>query len=155
MELEELAKDEREHKGIIKHLYSFYGEYDLLIPLEGNSLAQIQKAVTMIQRRGGEAVFSTITSVVVDPAFDNVNRFRDRQVCMGIITQLGSKLSVRKQLEQLDYFDLADIVFGEFDIIALFHPGETGALNGLRTAIREVQSIQKTTTMLPHKIALL
>jgi DNA-binding Lrp family transcriptional regulator len=151
----ELAQLVQERKELFRRCYSFYGHYDLVIPVEANSLQQIHQAVNTIQARGGDSVFSTITSVVVDPVTDNPKRFDGNQVCVGIITQLGRQNDVRNRLEAIPGFDLADVVFGEFDIIALFHPNGQGALGVLRQAIREIEYIQKTTTMLPHTIALL
>jgi uncharacterized protein with GYD domain len=135
-----------------KHL-PVYGHYDVIVPVEHTDLHGIHRAVTVLQAKCRGSLDSTSTFVAAGPAFDNEHRYKNgRQVCVGIVTDLGKQDSVRKRLESLKDFDLADVVFGEFDVIALFTATQETPSAVLRNAIKEIPEIRKTTTMLPSAL---
>lgn len=123
-----------------------------LVVVEADSLSQVHRAVSLIQEHGKGSSFSTVTYLAVDPVFDNARLYDapdDQLLCIGFITEPGKQSGVRNRLEAINGFVVADVVFGEFDVISLFRR-DRGHLEVLRDAIRSVQSIRKTTTMLPH-----
>jgi hypothetical protein len=136
---------------VFKKCIPVYGYYDIVMPVEHDSLQGLHKAVDIIQAQGGDSLVSTTTFVAAAPAFDKPDRFKEKthQVCVGIITTLGMQDAVRCELERMESFDVTDVIFGEFDIIALFTKTDKRALTVLREVINGVPHIQNTTTMLP------
>ena len=127
---------------------SLYGHHDALMIVEADSPQAVQEAINVIQAKTHEVVYATITCFAVNAEpgsyFDP-----GEQICIGVVTQPCQQEKVRNALKDIKEFDVVDVVFGEFDVMALFHRDRTIPAI-LRDVIRDIPFIQKTTTMLPH-----
>ena len=132
-----------------KKVMSVYGSYDAIVILETESLFGIHDAIVNMTSRGG--ILYTTTFVAVDPDFSSrTNIDGPHQACVGICTFPGMQMKTRAELVAQG-FDVADVVFGDFDVMALFRPG-TSFHRSLIDAVQAIPTIRKTTTMLPHQI---
>ena len=136
---------------------SVFGDVDLIVPVEADTLNEIHDAIDEITTGGG--VLYTKTYIASCPDFTTKSlkeRYTDTadkpdQVCIGICTIAGGGVKGETQRRLIaSGADVVDRVFGDFDLIALFTPkiGVRADLLKLIDGIREIETIKKTTTYL-------
>jgi hypothetical protein len=144
--LADLAKQRPE---VFRTPITVYGDVDIVLPIETESLCDIHHAIININACGG--ILYTKTLIASQPDFSNAQRFVGPQAFIGICTLAGRQQDTRDRLMQIEGFDVADVVFGEYDIMAAFKAGYSYNQR-LYDALRRIDTIRKTTTMLPFPV---
>ena len=123
-----------------------FGHYDLIIPVEAKTLPELSDHIEHIA--SGPGVSHTISYIASAPDFSNPDRFPVDQLQAVLLINVEPKMKAEVRKNISNECDVADIVFGDVDIIAVFHKNET-FWSTLTRIIDQNPGITKTTTLLP------
>jgi uncharacterized protein with GYD domain len=130
---------------------SVYGSYDAIVVVESPSVLGIHQAVSALTAGGG--VYQTVTMMAVNPeALRGDIGSEGVGAVLGVYTQPQKQMEAQRALKEMGFI-IADVVFGEFDVVALFPRTGSTFYGHLFQVISNISSIRKTTTMLPHHVS--